>query len=86
MHPEGFSGWSRSARFYPLLYMMTRACHAQDWGTGVELSAYLLGHLSRLQIHHIFPKALLYKHGYKKAEVVYHPQFQEVEASCSCSP
>ena len=69
LHPEDFSGWSRSARFYPLLYMMTRACHAQDWGTGVELSAFLLGHLSRLQIHHIFPKALLYKHGYKKAEV-----------------
>ena len=69
LHPDDFSGWSRSARFYPLLYMMTRVCKAKDWGTGVELSAYLLGHLSRLQIHHIFPKALLYKQGYRKAEV-----------------
>jgi hypothetical protein len=69
LHPDDFSGWSRSARFYPLLYMMTRVCHAQDWATGVELSAHLLGHLSRLQVHHIFPKALLYKHGYKKSEV-----------------
>jgi hypothetical protein len=35
----------------------------------VELSGHLLGKLSRLQIHHIFPKALLYKHGYSRAEV-----------------
>ncbi len=69
LHPDDFAGWSRSARFYPLLYMMTRVCKSKDWGTGVELSAYLLGHLNRLQIHHIFPKALLYKQGYRKAEV-----------------
>ena len=69
LHPDDFSGWSRAARFYPLLYMMTRVCKAKDWVTGVELSAYLLGHLSRLQIHHIFPKAPLYKQGYRKAEV-----------------
>jgi hypothetical protein len=69
LRPDGFAGWSRGARFYPLLYMMTRACHALDWGTGLELSAHLLGHLSRLHVHHIFPKALLYKHGYKKSEV-----------------
>ena len=69
LHPDDFGGWSRSARFYPLLYMLTRVCHALDWGSGVELSAHLLGHLSRLQVHHIFPKALLYRHGYKKAAV-----------------
>jgi hypothetical protein len=49
--------------------MMTRACHAKDWGTGDELTNHLLGHLSQLQIHHFFPKALLYKHGYRKREV-----------------
>src|SRR5258705_5437721 len=49
--------------------MLTRAGRAQDWGTGIELSAHLLGHLSRLQVHHVFPKAMLYKHGYKKSEV-----------------
>ena len=69
LHPDDFGGWSRSARFYPLLYMLTRVGHALDWGSGVELSAHLLGHLSRLQVHHIFPKALLYRHGYKKAAV-----------------
>ena len=64
-----FSGSSRGNRFYPLLYMMTRACHARDWGTGDELTNHLLGHLSTLQVHHIFPKKVLYDAGYKKREV-----------------
>jgi hypothetical protein len=68
LHPNDFLGWSRGARFYPLLYLLTRVCQAKDWETGVELSSNLLGRLSRLQIHHIFPKALLYQHRYSKAE------------------
>ncbi|RJP44845.1 MAG: DUF262 domain-containing protein [Desulfobacteraceae bacterium] len=64
-----FKGWSRGARFYPLLYMMTRVCHTKDWESGIDLSAYMLGKTSSLQVHHIFPKALLYNHGYQKAEV-----------------
>lgn len=69
LHPDDFRGWSRGARFYPLLYMLTRVWHAKDWETGVELSSFLLGHLSRLQVHHIFPRALLYNYGYSKADV-----------------
>ena len=67
--PNDFLGWSRSARFYPLLYLLTRVHHAKDWETGVELSAHMLGYLNRLQIHHIFPKSLLYANGYTRAEV-----------------
>lgn len=69
IHANDFLGWSRGARFYPLLYMLTRVYHAQDWETGFELSSNLLGRLSALQMHHIFPRALLYKHGYKMDEV-----------------
>lgn len=64
-----FWGWSSGARFYPLLYMMTRVNHAKDWGTGLELSSSLLGIMSSLDVHHIFPKAVLYKHGYSRSEV-----------------
>ncbi|HOF88629.1 MAG TPA: DUF262 domain-containing protein [Armatimonadota bacterium] len=67
--PDDFQGYSRAARFYPVLYMLTRAAHARDWGTGAELSHHLLGRLSRLELHHIFPKAVLYKHGYSRGEV-----------------
>lgn len=66
---QDFWGWSRGARFYPLLYMMTRVSRCRDWGSGLELSANLLGRYSRLEVHHIFPKALLYRHGYNRSEV-----------------
>ncbi len=62
VQPNDFLGWSRGARFYPLLYMMTRMSGARDWESGVELRAHLLGRHATLQVHHIFPKALLYRH------------------------
>lgn len=55
-----FFGWSRGARFYPFLYMLTRMNHLRDWLTGIELNNMLLGKLASLQLHHIFPKAKLY--------------------------
>ncbi|MBR3263234.1 MAG: DUF262 domain-containing protein [Lachnospiraceae bacterium] len=64
-----FWGWSSGARFYPLLYMMTRVTHAKDWGNGLELKASMLGIMSQLDVHHIFPKAVLYKNGYSRSEV-----------------
>ena len=64
-----FWGWSSGARFYPLLYMMTRVFHARDWGNGLELRSSLLGVMSSLDVHHIFPKALLYEKGYSRSEV-----------------
>lgn len=64
-----FWGWSTGARFYPLLYLLTRVWHARDWGSGIELSSLLLGKLSSLQLHHIFPKDLLYQHGLTRPDV-----------------
>ncbi|RMG98917.1 MAG: hypothetical protein D6706_06465, partial [Chloroflexi bacterium] len=69
VEPGHFTGWGLGARFYPVLYMLTRMGEARDWGTGLPLKANLLGQGSKLEVHHIFPKAQLYKHGYKKAEV-----------------
>ena len=67
--PNDFTGWSKGARFYPLLYMLTRVQHAKDWDSGIELSNHMLGNLNSLQLHHIFPKSLLYEHGYGRHEV-----------------
>lgn len=64
-----FTGWSLGARFYPVLYMLTRMGAARDWGTGLPLKADLLGKMNRLEVHHIFPKAQLYKHNYPRSEV-----------------
>lgn len=67
--PEDFWGWSTGARFYPLLYLLTRVNHAKDFGTGIELTHSLLGKNSTLEVHHIFPKDLLYKAGKNKSIV-----------------
>jgi hypothetical protein len=69
VEPGHFTGWSLGARFYPVLYLLTRMGEARDWGTGLPLKATLLGKMSRLEVHHIFPKAKLYKHKFKRAEV-----------------
>jgi len=69
LQPNDFVGWSRGARFYPLLYMLTRLCHAKDWGSGIELSEHMLGRLCGLELHHIFPKSRLYAHGYSRTDV-----------------
>lgn len=67
--PGHFTGWSLGARFYPVLYLLTRMGGSCDWGTGLPLKSSLLGKMSRLEVHHIFPKAQLYKRKFKKPEV-----------------
>ncbi len=67
--PGHFIGWGLGARFYPVLYLLTRMGEARDWGTGLPLKASLLGKMSRLEVHHIFPKAQLYKRKLRKPEV-----------------
>lgn len=67
--PDDFSGSTRGSRFYPLLYLLTRVDGARDFGSGLELRAELLGKLTSLQVHHIFPKALLRKHGFDRNEI-----------------
>lgn len=69
VEPGHFAGWSLGARFYPVLYMLTRMGAACDWGTGLPLKAELLGKLSSLEVHHIFPKAQLYKCSHARSEV-----------------
>lgn len=67
-----FTGWSLGARFYPVLYLLTRMGESRDWGTGLPLKASLLGKMSRLEVHHIFPKSQLYKakaQNFRKSEV-----------------
>lgn len=69
LRPDDFLGHTQGARFYPLLYMLTRIGRSRDWGSGLELSSHLLGSLSRLEVHHIFPKSLLRQHDYRQPEI-----------------
>ena len=51
------------ARFYPLLYIMSRIRDARDWSTGNRLRHHSLGDHTNLELHHIFPRAYLRRHG-----------------------
>lgn len=66
--PDHLLGWSRGARFYPLLYMLSRVSGARDLRSGLELRQHLLGQHASLEIHHLFPKALLFRHHYGRPE------------------
>jgi Protein of unknown function DUF262 len=66
---DDFDGYSVGSRFYPLLYLLTRVCGARDFGSGLPLHSHLLGRLSSLQVHHVFPKALLYEAEYEQRVV-----------------
>lgn len=69
LHPEDFKAWGAGSRSYPLLYLLTRTYGSKDWITGIELKRSLLGRNSSLEVHHIFPKNLLYEAGFDKTEV-----------------
>lgn len=66
---QDFEGFGQGSRFYPLLYLLTRVLGARDFGSGLPLHSHLLGHLASLQIHHIFPKVVLYDAGYGRSQV-----------------
>jgi len=59
--PEHFDGHNLGARFYSVLYALTRLGDAQDWDSGLTLKSGMHGKMSRLEVHHIFPKAKLKK-------------------------
>ncbi len=50
-------------------YAMTRAGQARSWCTQLALSHTLLGKLSGLQVHFIYPKELLYMHSCNQSQV-----------------
>ena len=67
IEPRDFEGSTRGARFYPVLYALTRFGEARDWGSkGEVLKRGLLGKESKLELHHIFPQAQLRKTRYSK--------------------
>ena len=69
VQPDHFNSWSIGARFYPVLYMLTRMGRAVDWGMGLPLQVGMLGKMARLERHHIFAKSQLYDYGYTRPEV-----------------
>lgn len=69
VRPSDFDTSTTGSRFYAMMYLLSRVGGARDLITGLELSASMLGASSSLELHHVFPKARLYKEGYDRSEV-----------------
>ena len=65
---QNFNFNRTSARFYPLLHIMSRVGGARDWGTGKTLPDHEPSTEAALELHHIFPKAFLRKNGYSASD------------------
>lgn len=64
-----FDASTLGARFYPILYMLTRVGEARDLCKNLALKATMLGSMSRLEVHHIFPKSRLYEAGFDRYDI-----------------
>lgn len=71
VRPDDFVSSSVGARFYPMMYILTRVNDTRDLQNGLSLSHRMLGPHSNLHVHHIFPKARLYddEAGYTRSQV-----------------
>ncbi|QJY49840.1 GmrSD restriction endonuclease domain-containing protein [Pseudonocardia broussonetiae] len=63
--PQDFEGDGRGSRSYPLLYLVSRTGGAQDLLSGRPLGA----DTGAIEVHEIFPRALLAHAGYSRAEI-----------------
>ncbi len=62
--PEDLELQGTSSRFYPMTYIVARSKGAVDWFNGMKLYSKNVGVHYKLENHHIFPQAVLYKNGY----------------------
>lgn len=81
--PEQFKSWSKGARFYPILYMLTYRASAKDFCFGTNLVTAAFGSMKHLELHHIFPKSRLYAYGYDKTAVNALANFCFLTADCN---
>lgn len=83
VRPEDFETQTVSSRFYPVLYMLTRVNDASDFCSGLPLSSHLLGKGSRLEVHHLFPKGILYAADYERKDVNAVANFAFLTGECN---
>ena len=83
VRPDDFASSSIGARFYPLLYILTRVNEARDLCYGFHLSHGMIGSHSKLHVHHVFPKKRLYNSGYYRSQVNSLANFCLLTAECN---
>ena len=67
--PDEFDDAGLRNPLLPMTYAVARKMGAKDWFRGVALSTDVVGEENEVQVHHIFPKALLHKRGVKRKDI-----------------
>lgn len=83
VRPEDFDTHTMGSRFYPVLYILTRMHDSQDLCSGLRLSHHLLGSNTNLEVHHVFPKSLLYEKEFSRSDVNAIGNFTFLTADCN---
>ena len=61
--PDMVEGKYQRHSFLPLIFAISRKKNARDWFTGTVLSSTNVGPEHKLELHHIFPRAILKESG-----------------------
>ena len=69
VEPQHFDASTKGARFYPVLYFLTRMGEARDFCSGLPLKKGMLGKMASLEVHHIFPKKVLREADYEPRKI-----------------
>ena len=69
VEPQHFDASTIGARFYPVLYFLTRMGEARDLCSGLPLKKGMLGKMASLEVHHIFPKKVLREADYGRWQI-----------------
>ncbi len=68
--PEMVEGKYQRHSFLPLIFTISRQKNAKDWFTGTILSSTNVGPEHQLELHHIFPRAILKERGDFKTDEI----------------
>lgn len=66
---EDFVGRNKQNPLFATAYLALKARGAKDWRTGLSLSLTHQGNVHIIEHHHIYPKSLLRRAGFKTAEI-----------------
>jgi hypothetical protein len=78
VEPKDLEGAGVASPFFPMTYVVARSRGAVDWFNGVALYQKAIGRSFGLEIHHIFPQAVLYKSGYDSANLSHKRTVNEI--------
>jgi hypothetical protein len=66
--PEELEGRNQRSALFKTMFLAFHAAGAKDWRSNLAIALDHSGNQHRLQFHHIFPKALLRRHGFSARE------------------